>query len=66
MGRIRRHTGLPVLVGFGVSTREHFEAISRFADGAVVGGALMDAIDKSPRERVAQTARDFVMRLKPS
>ena len=66
VGRVRRHTVLPVLVGFGVSTREHFDAISRFADGAAVGSALMDAVDASPREDVAQTAKDFVIRLKPS
>ena len=66
VGRIRRYTDLPVIVGFGVSTREHIESISRFADGAVVASALLDAIDRSPSEHVLQTARDFVHGLKPS
>ena len=66
VGRIRRHTDLPILIGFGVSTREHMESISQFADGALVGSALLDAIDKSPSEHVLQTARDFVRGLKPS
>ena len=64
VGRIRRHTDLPVLVGFGVSRREHVEAIGRFADGAVVGSALLDAIDRSPPELTLQTARDFVTGLR--
>jgi tryptophan synthase alpha subunit len=61
--RIRRHTDLPVLVGFGVSNREHVEEIGRYADGAVVGSALLDAIDKSPRDRAPEAARRFVSAL---
>ena len=66
VGRIQRHTDLPVLVGFGVSQREHVEAIGRFADGAVVGGALVDAIDKAPKGMAVQVAAEFVARLKGS
>ena len=66
VGRIGRHTDLPVLVGFGVSRREDVEEIGRFADGAVVGSALLDAIDKSPQERVLEMARGFVEGLKTS
>ena len=64
VGRIRRHTDLPVLVGFGVSRRDHVEEISRFADGAIVGSALLDAIDRAPHDKAAQTAREFVKGLK--
>ena len=62
--RIRGHTDLPVLVGFGVSTREHVEAIGRFADGAVVASAMLDVIDEAPPDMAVQTARDFVTGLK--
>jgi tryptophan synthase alpha chain len=64
VARIRRHTELPVLVGFGVSKREHVEEIGRYADGAVVGGALLDAIDKAPEGRRVETAAAFVRGLK--
>jgi tryptophan synthase alpha chain len=64
VSRLRRHTDLPVLVGIGVSQRQHVEAIAGFADGAVVGSALLSAIDRSPREQMLQTARDFVKDLK--
>ena len=62
--RIRKHTDLPVLVGFGVSRREHVEAIGRYADGAAVGSALLDAVGAVSVERAAQTAGEFVRRLK--
>jgi tryptophan synthase alpha chain len=45
--RIKRHTKLPVCVGFGVRTAEQAVAISRGADGVVVGSALVDAVRKS-------------------
>ena len=66
VSRIRRQTDLPVLVGFGVSRREHVETIGRFADGAVVASALLDAIDKAPKEHVLQTAREFIAELRTS
>ena len=66
VGSIRRQTDLPVVVGFGVSKREHVEAIGRFADGAVVASALLNAIDRAPKDRVLQTAREFVIGLRTS
>jgi tryptophan synthase alpha chain len=45
--RIKRHTDLPVAVGFGVSKPEQAAAIGRTADGVVVGSALVRAIEQS-------------------
>ena len=42
--RIRRHTKLPVCVGFGVRTAEQASALARSADGVVVGSALVEAV----------------------
>ena len=42
--RIKRHTTLPVCVGFGIRTPEAAGAIAANADGAVVGSALVDAL----------------------
>ncbi|MGU3536277.1 tryptophan synthase subunit alpha [Methylobacterium sp. A54F] len=47
VGRIRRHTALPVVVGFGVRTGAHAAAIARGADGVVVGSALVDALQRT-------------------
>ncbi|MGH6770474.1 MAG: tryptophan synthase subunit alpha [Xanthobacteraceae bacterium] len=44
VARIKRHTKLPVAVGFGVKTAEHARAIAQGADGVVVGSALIDAL----------------------
>jgi tryptophan synthase alpha chain len=42
--RIKRHTILPVAVGFGVRTAAQARAIGRSADGVVVGSALVSAV----------------------
>jgi tryptophan synthase alpha chain len=47
VARIKRHTGLPVAVGFGVRTAQHARAIAAGADGVVVGSALVDALRAS-------------------
>jgi tryptophan synthase alpha chain len=47
IARIKRHTKLPVCVGFGVRTAEQARAIAASADGVVVGSALVDALRKS-------------------
>ena len=44
VARIKRHTSLPVAVGFGIRTPEQAAEIARNADGAVVGSAIVDAI----------------------
>jgi tryptophan synthase alpha chain len=44
VARIKRHTKLPVCVGFGVRTAEQARAIAEGADGVVVGSALVEAI----------------------
>lgn len=45
--RIKRHTILPVAVGFGVRTAAQAQAIGKAADGVVVGSALVDAVRNS-------------------
>jgi len=47
VARIKRHTKLPVAVGFGVKTAEHARAIAEGADGVVVGSALVDILRQS-------------------
>jgi tryptophan synthase alpha chain len=47
VARIKRHTELPVAVGFGVKSPDHAAAIASGADGVVVGSALVDALKTS-------------------
>jgi tryptophan synthase alpha chain len=47
VARIKRHTKLPVCVGFGVRNAAHARAIAEGADGVVVGSALVEAVRQS-------------------
>ena len=47
VARIKRHTTLPVAVGFGVRTAARARAIAAGADGVAVGTALIDALRES-------------------
>src|ERR1700738_5265120 len=60
--RIRRFTKLPIAVGFGISTPEQFAAVGKFAEGAVVGSAIVHAIEQNPG-REAATVAEFVRQL---
>ncbi|MFL6929306.1 MAG: tryptophan synthase subunit alpha [Xanthobacteraceae bacterium] len=57
VARIKRHTTLPVAVGFGVKTAAHARAIAQTADGVVVGSALIDAVRASLDRDGKATAR---------
>ena len=47
--RLRRKLSLPVAVGFGVSSAEQVEEVGRFADGVVVGSALVRIVEEEGR-----------------
>jgi len=63
VARIKRHTSLPVAVGFGIRTPEQAAEIARNADGAVVGSAIVDAIaaEIDPQGRVKPGAAERVL-----
>jgi tryptophan synthase alpha chain len=44
VARVRKASGLPVAVGFGIKTPERAAAIARVADAVVVGSALVDEV----------------------
>lgn len=45
--RLKRHTDLPIAIGFGIRTPEQAANIARLAEGVVVGSALIDQIAKA-------------------
>ncbi|WP_458759038.1 tryptophan synthase subunit alpha [Afipia sp. TerB] len=57
VARIKRHTELPVCVGFGIRTPEAARDIAQAASGAVVGSALIDALRESLDEQGRATAK---------
>jgi len=61
LARVRRHTSLPLAVGFGISRAEHVQAVGRVgADAAVIGSAIIDLIDRTPPDERAQKVREYV------
>jgi tryptophan synthase alpha chain len=59
--RVRKHTGIPVCVGFGIGTPEQAREVGKMADGAIVGTACVRKIGESgtPVETAKQFAADF-------
>jgi len=51
--RLRRHTDLPLCIGFGIRTPEHAATIARLAEGVVVGSALIDQIANATSDEQA-------------
>jgi tryptophan synthase alpha chain len=49
VARLRKASGLPVAVGFGIRTPEQAAAVARVADAAVVGSALVDEIESAAK-----------------
>jgi len=63
VGRVRRHTSLPIAVGFGISAPEHVASLRGVADAVVVGSAALDAVSAAPADRRAEALRGFVSSL---
>ena len=55
--RIKRHTRLPVAVGFGVRTAKQARAIAQGAEGVAVGSVLVNAVKDSLDRKGKATAR---------
>ncbi len=60
VARVRRHTNLPVAVGFGVSRREHVEAVGRVADAAAIGTAIVRLVAEAPPAEREERVRAYV------
>jgi tryptophan synthase alpha chain len=58
--RLRERTDLPLAVGFGISKREHVVALQGLADAAIVGSAIIDVVESSPRDERVGRVRNYV------
>ena len=57
--RIRKHTKLPVAVGFGISSPEQFRQVGEFADAGVIGSAIVHTIEQNPG-RAPQAVEELI------
>jgi len=70
VARIKACTHLPVVVGFGISKREHVKLVAAHADGVVVGSALVNCIrenlgqERAILDRLGAVATDLAAGLK--
>jgi tryptophan synthase alpha chain len=63
--KIKKITKKPVCAGFGISTREQVRAVSRIADGVIVGSAIVKVIEQNIDKRnLVEKVGDFVSKLK--
>jgi tryptophan synthase alpha chain len=60
VGRVRRHTALPIAVGFGISAPEHVVALRGIADAVVVGSAALDVVSNATAGSRPEALRAFV------
>lgn len=68
VARIKRHTDLPVAVGFGIRTPEQASDIAACADGAVVGSAIVSLIEQGleqglPENTIVENVLNFTQSL---
>ena len=66
VARIRRWTGLPVAVGFGISNAEHVTRVAEFADAAVIGSAIVELIERSTPDSAPGAVARFIKGLRQS
>lgn len=59
VGELKQHVGLPLAVGFGVKTPEQAAQIARFADGVVVGSAIVDTLHKRGADKTLELVRSL-------
>ncbi len=64
IARIRSHTDLPLAIGFGISKPEHVTQVGEIADGAIVGAALINALNTVSNAEMPAKAAEFVRYLR--
>ncbi len=62
-GYTKEHN-LPIAVGFGLSTPEHIAEVTRYADGAVVGSALVNLLDRHNENEQVEAVRTYIQSLR--
>ncbi len=69
VNKIKKHSKLPICVGFGITSKKQVQEINKFADGCVVGSAIVKHIENYSQGRVTQSKMlsnisDFLTKIK--
>ena len=56
------HLKNPTLIGFGIKDKQTFDTACQYANGAIIGTAFINAIDKS--ENINQDIQEFIQKIK--
>lgn len=64
INHIRSVTNLPLCVGFGISNAKQVSEVSEYADGVIVGSALINVIKKADPQCVEKEVRSYIQSLK--
>jgi len=58
--RVHKYSnGIPAAVGFGVSTRDHFESVGKIAEGVVIGSQIITTLAEAPAGQGAQKVEEY-------
>lgn len=60
VARVKKYSGdKPAAVGFGISTREHFQSVASIADGVVIGSQIVTTLQKAEPGKLAQSVQEY-------
>ncbi len=62
--RLRRHTKLPIALGFGISNASHVAVVAEYADAAVVGSAIVALIEQAGADKAPAAVGKFIAELR--
>ena len=64
LARVRAQTDLPLVLGFGISTREHVARASQLADGVAIGSAVINRLGEAAPDERAGVMRAYMQELR--
>ena len=64
VARLRRHTNLPIALGFGISNASHVAVVAEYADAAVIGSAIVALIEQSGADEAPAAVGKFIAELR--
>ncbi len=59
VSRIKQYTSIPLAVGFGVATRQHFVDVGAHAEGVVIGSKIVSVLKSAPVGQRAAAVREY-------